>query len=157
VIANLVIVVALAWSPFGKKLAAAVPLAGLVGYQVFRIPVEWMLHRLFIEGIVPVQMTYAGRNFDIVTGVTAAIVAVILLSGRRPIPLVLAWNVMGLALLANIVAVAVLSTPVPFRAFQTGPPNLLPSMFPFVWLPTFLVPAALFGHLVVFRALRGRG
>jgi hypothetical protein len=26
-------------------------------------------------------------------------------------------------------------------------------MFPYVWLPTFLVQAALFGHLLVFRAL----
>jgi hypothetical protein len=58
-----------------------------------------------------------------------------------------------IALLGNIVVVAVLSTPVPFCAFTEGPPNLLPSTFPYVWLPTFLVQAALFGHLVVFRAL----
>jgi len=45
---------------------------------------------------------------------------------------------------------------VPFRSFTSGPPNLLPSTFPFIWLPTFLVQAALFGHLVVFRALGKR-
>lgn len=61
------------------------------------------------------------------------------------------------ALLANIVIVAALSTPMPFRAFTQGPTNLLRSTFPYVWLPTFLVQAALFGHLVVFRALRNRG
>jgi hypothetical protein len=33
----------------------------------------------------------------------------------------------------------------------------LPSMFPYVWLPTFLVQAALFGHLLVFRAIGARG
>ena len=31
------------------------------------------------------------------------------------------------------------------------PANRLPSMFPYVWLPTFLVQAALFGHLLVFE------
>jgi hypothetical protein len=68
--------------------------------------------------------------------------------------LVIAWNLLGLGLLANIVIIAVLSTPVRFRSFTAGPANLLPSTFPYVWLPTFLVQAALFGHLVVFRALR---
>jgi len=35
-----------------------------------------------------------------------------------------------------------------------GPPNTLPSAFPFVWLPTFLVQLALAGHLILFRRLR---
>jgi hypothetical protein len=47
----------------------------------------------------------------------------------------------------------VLSTPVPFGRYGDRPPNLLPSTFPYVWLPSFLVQAALFGHLVVFRKL----
>ena len=63
---------------------------------------------------------------------------------------------LGFALLANIITIAVLSTPIPFRKFMEGPPNLLPSTFPFVWLPTFLVQAALFGHVLVFRALAMR-
>jgi len=53
-----------------------------------------------------------------------------------------------------LVAVAVLSTPVPFRQFVNEPPVLVPAQFPWSWLPTFLVQAALFGHLLVFRALR---
>jgi hypothetical protein len=99
-------------------------------------------------------MTYSGRNFDILTGATAAALALWLLAGRQGRLLVIAWNIAGLALLANIVAIALLSTPVPFRYFTSGPANLLPSTFPYVWLPTFLVQAALFGHVLVFRALR---
>jgi hypothetical protein len=66
---------------------------------------------------------------------------------------VLGWNVLGLALLANIVAIAVLSTPTLHR-FPEGPPNVLPSTFPWVWLPSFLVQVALGSHLLVFRRLR---
>jgi hypothetical protein len=58
-------------------------------------------------------------------------------------------------LLVNIIAIAVLSTPVPFRRFMDGPANLLPSTFPYVWLPSFLVQVALGSHLLVFRHLRG--
>jgi hypothetical protein len=150
--------VVLAFSSFGSRLAAAIPLAGLVGYQVFRVPLEWVLHRLYAEGVIPVQMTYAGQNFDVVTGVLAAALALWLRAGHRTVWPVLAWNILGLALLLNIVTIAILSTPVPFRYFMNEPPNLLPSTFPYVWLPTFLVQAALFGHLLVFRAIgRGRG
>ena len=146
--------VTLALSSFGTRLATGLPLAGLVGFQVFRVVVEWLLHRLYLEGVLPVQMTYAGLNFDIVTGVTGAALGLWLWFGGRSRPVVVAWNVLGLLLLTNIVTIAVLSTPVPFRQFMNDPPNLLPGTFPYVWLPTFLVQAALFGHLLVFRALR---
>lgn len=143
--------VVVAFSSFGSRLAAAIPLAGLVGYQAFRIPVEWLLHRLYVEGVIPVQMTYAGQNFDIVTGVLAAGIGLWLWAGHRPVWLVVGWNVVGLALLANIVTISILSSPVPFRYFMNEPANLLPSTFPYIWLPTVLVQAALFGHLLVFR------
>jgi len=144
--------VGLALSPFGARLAAGIPLAGLVGFQAFRVPLEWLLHELYGEGRLPVQMTYAGRNFDIVSGLLAAALAYGLWKGGRAGWLVVAWNLLGMALLVNIVTIAVLSTPVPFRYFLNEPPNLLPSTFPFVWIPTFLVQAALFGHILVFRA-----
>jgi hypothetical protein len=140
-------------SSLGKRLIDAAGLASLVGFQAFRIPVEWLLHRLYQEGVIPVQMTYAGRNFDIVSGLTAAAMGVWLARGGRLRGLVFAWNILGLALLANIVTIAILSTPVPFRRFPDGPPNLLPSVLPYVWLPSFLVQLALAGHLLVFRHL----
>lgn len=145
--------IGLASSPLGARLATGIPLAGLVGYQAFRVAVELVLHRLYSEGAIPIQMTYSGRNFDIVGGLLAALLACWLWSGRGTKRLVTAWNIMGLALLLNIVTIAVLSTPVPFRYFMNDPANLLPSTFPYVWLPTFLVQAALFGHLLVFRAI----
>lgn len=138
----------------GARLAAALPLGGIVAFQGFRIVVEWLLHRLYLEGIVPIQMTYSGRNGDIISGITGLGLGLWIMSGRGTPPAVVwVWNLLGLGLLANIVAVAVLSTPVPFRLFLEGPPNLLPSTFPWVWLPTILVQAALASHLVVFRRL----
>jgi hypothetical protein len=152
-----VITLTITLSSLGRRVVAAAGLPVLVAYQAFRIPVEWLLHRLYQEGVVPVQMTYAGRNFDILTGVTAALLGIWLLRGGRSRGLVLVWNVLGLALLANIVTVAILSTPVPFRRFLDGPPNLLPSVVPYVWLPSFLVQLALAGHILVFRNLLSAG
>lgn len=144
-----------AFSRIGARVAGELPLGLLVGFQGFRVAVELLLHRLYLEGVVPVQMTYAGRNFDIVSGASALLLGW-WITRRRDVPrgLVLGWNFLGLALLVNIVAIAVLSTPTSFRQFMDGPANTLPSAFPFVWLPTILVQVALFGHLILFRRLR---
>jgi len=146
--------VAVVLSRLGTRLAAGVGMGAVVALQAFRIPVELLLHRLYDEGDVPLQMTYSGRNFDMVSGVSGLILGAWLLSGGRvPRAAVLAWNVLGFALLANIIGVAILCTPAPFRQFTEGPPNLLPSTFPYIWLPSFLVQVALGSHLLVFRQL----
>ena len=56
-------------------------------------------------------------------------------------------------LLANIVTVAIFSMPTEFRVFMNEPANLFVAHVPYVWLPAVLVPAALLGHLLVFRWL----
>jgi hypothetical protein len=141
----------------GTALASHLALGAVVLLQSFRIGVEVLLHRLYLEGVVPVQMTWSGRNFDVVTGITGLILGALLVRGRiLPRGVVLGWNILGLVLLLNIVGVAALSTPVPFRVFTEGPPNLLPSTLPWIWLPSFLVQVALGSHLLVFRMLSGR-
>jgi hypothetical protein len=142
-------------SPLGARLARGGGGAGLVGFQAFRFPLELLLHRLYEEGVVPEQMTFAGRNFDILTGLLAIPVAFWVLRGAVSRAVVVAWNLLGLALLINIVTVAMLSAPVPFRVFMNEPANTFVAGFPFVWLPTVLVQAAWLGHLLVFRKLRG--
>jgi hypothetical protein len=146
--------VLIVFSAVGTRIVDGVPLGAIVLLQSFRIAVEWLLHRLYLEGSVPVQMTWSGRNLDVVSGLTGLLLGLALLRGVRvPRAVVLGWNVLGLALLTNIVLVAVLATPALHR-FPGGPPNLLPSTFPWVWLPSFLVQVALGSHLLVFRRLR---
>ena len=143
---------ALAFSRVGTRLIEATPTAGLIGYQGFRIAVEGFLARLYHEGVIPVQMTYEGHNFDIVTGVTALALALYCArTSSFPRRLVLAWSVLGLLLLVNIVGTAILAAPTPLRVFHYDPPNTFVAFAPFVWLPTFLVQAAWLGHLLAFR------
>lgn len=144
----------LAFSKLGTLLARALPVAALVGFHAFRFPLELVLHRLSLDGVLPVQMTYDGMNFDIVTGVSAVVVALWAAFGNVPRVVVWLWNVLGLVLLLVIVTIAILSTPVPFRLFMNDPANTIVATLPFVWLPTVLVQAAWIGHLLVFRRLR---
>jgi hypothetical protein len=128
------------------------PVAWLIGYQGFRVLVEiflWWGHR---EGIVPVQMTWEGRNFDVLTGLTALPVAWLAARRLAPPVLIQAWNIMGLALLMNVVTVAILSMPTPWQRFH--PAVSFVTEAPFIWLPLFLVQSALFGHVAILFAGR---
>ena len=147
-----VIGIGVAWSPLGSLLVRGLPLWALVGFQVFRFPLELLMHRAYVEGVMPIQMSYSGQNFDIVTGITAGALGLWL--GRREVPrwVVAAWNALGLVLLVNIVTIAIVSTPV-FAAFGKDRLNVFVTYFPFVWLPAILVTAALMGHVLVWRAL----
>jgi hypothetical protein len=144
----------IAFSRIGTRLIEGIDIRWLAGFQVFRIPVELWLHRLYQEGVVPVQMTYAGLNYDIISGILGAIIFVWASARRPPRWAIRLFNLIGMALLINIVTIAILSAPTPMRRFFNEPANTFVTYFPFVWLPAVLVQAAWFGHLLVFRWLR---
>jgi hypothetical protein len=149
----LVATVVLGRSRFGERVASALPWTLRVGYQGFRLLVEGMLHWGATEGFVPLQMTWSGLNFDVVTALAALALAVVIARRGPDARLILAWNVLGLALLVNVLVIAILSMPTPLRQFASGPANVWVTYPPFVWLPTFLVPLALVGHVLVFKRL----
>ena len=103
---------------------------------------------------MPVQMSFSGWNFDIVTGASAIVVAWLVARGIAPRWLVLAWGLMSSVLLVVVVSIAIVSMPA-FAAFGHSPDRLATwvGFFPFSWLPLLLVPAALFGQIVLFRRL----
>ena len=144
----------LSFSPLGTLLVRGLPLWALVGSQVFRFPLELVMHRAAVEGVMPVQMSYSGRNFDILTGISAGLLGWWLTRARVTPSTVALWNVFGLALLINVVTIAILSTPL-FRWYGTDPSrlNTFVTYPPYVWLPAILVTAALAGHLLVWRKL----
>ena len=142
----------LTFSPTGRRLAMHLPLWALIGVQAFRFPLELAMHEMYERGVMPEQMSYSGRNFDIATGMTAILVALLLGTGRAGRRTALAWNVLGLVLLVNIVVIAILSTPL-VRFFGDDRLNVWVTYPPYVWLPAVMVLAALAGHLLIFRAL----
>lgn len=134
-------------SASGKAVLRSTPASWLIGFQVFRVLMEIILWLVYEHGIIPVQMTFEGRNFDILVGLTAPITAYLLHTERIKPMAAVVWNIAGLGLLMNIVIVAALSTPSPLRVFMNEPANSFIAYFPFVWLVAFVVPVALCGHI----------
>jgi hypothetical protein len=125
------------------------PLALLIGYQTFRVGVEYVLWLLYQQGHMPHAMTFEGQNIDLIVGITAPVVALLVV---RPRPwtawLALVWNGAALLILLNTIRVAFQSVPGVFHDPTMQPPNTIISEVPFIWLPSFVVPMALLGHAV---------
>jgi hypothetical protein len=138
----------------GRQFIDSLPLTYITYVNMVRIPVELVLFSLCLNKAVPQLMTFEGRNFDIFSGITAPFVAYYgFTNGKLSSKLILAWNLLCLALLMNIVVDALLSAPFPFQKFAFDQPNIAIFNFPFSWLPTFIVPIVLFGHLISIRRL----
>ncbi len=137
-----------------KDFISRLPLKTLTLLHVIRIPVEIVLLWLFQNGQVPQLMTFEGRNFDILSGLTAPIIYCLAFrNGKTNRPLLIAWNIFALLLLINIVTNAVLSIPAPFQQLAFEQPNRAVLYFPFVWLPSVVVPVVLFCHLASLNKL----
>jgi hypothetical protein len=125
-----------------RRLLIEVPPWQLVAIQTFRVGVELAFWRLYVAGFAPVQVTFEGRNFDALVGLTA--------------PVVVAWNLCGLAMLLNAIGTVATSTPGPLHLDWPGAPFTAVAAWPVVWIPALLAPAAIFLHAVSILQSLGR-
>lgn len=147
-------IVILFLTPSGRKFIDSLPLQTLTWLHTSRISVEIVLYFLFVHGAVPQLMTFEGRNFDIIAGITAPLIA--WLGYRKPSlnkKILLTWNIICLLLVLSITINAVLSVVTPFQRFGFEQPNIAVLYFPFNWLPAFVVPVVIFSHLAAIRQL----
>jgi uncharacterized membrane protein len=102
-------------------------------FSASAIGVELFLHQFWIDGLVPKMLTFEGANVDM-----------------------LAWNVLGLLALTNVVIRAVLTALGPFNLIHAEVPNLMMGAFPFMFIPAFFVPLAVVLHVFSIWAIRSR-
>ena len=135
----------------GKNL----PAAALIGYiHIIRVPVEIVLYWLAEEKVIPEIMTFRGRNFDVFAGVILPVVTYLYFEKNIITKnALLIFNLYGLASLINIVGHGILCAPTPFQQYGFGQPNIAIFHFPFIWLPSFVVPSVLFAHLITIKKL----
>lgn len=140
--------------PKGRAFIDNLSLERLTILHIIRVPVEVVLFWLFQQKTIPQLMTFEGRNFDILAGISAPIVYYfVFVKHNMGKKMLLVWNIICLGLLLNIVINAILSVPLPFQQFAFEQPNIAIFYFPFNLLPSVVVPLVLFAHLVAIRKL----
>ncbi|SOE23633.1 hypothetical protein SAMN06298216_4018 [Spirosomataceae bacterium TFI 002] len=151
---NIIMTIFVFFSEKGKRFVDGLHIPSLVLLSLVRIPVEIILYKLYLNHAIPELMTFSGRNFDILAGLSAPIIyylCYIRKVGTKK--LLLGWNIISAGLLMFIIFNAVFSVPSPFRLFGDNQPNIGLLFFPFTWLAAFVAPIVLFSHFVIFRRL----
>ena len=154
--AVLFIVLFVARSSSGARLAMAFPLWVLLGLQGYRVGVELFLHQLWLDGLAPGMLTFEGANADILIGASAPLIAWFSTRSLFGLRLSLAWSVLGLLSLANVALRSALTAPGPLNLIHAEVPNLALGTFPFMLIPGFFAPLAVVLHVLAIRSLRSR-
>ncbi len=137
-----------------KTIIKVIPSHWLVYFQSFRIIVEILIWVVFLQNLLPIQMTFEGYNFDILVGIFALPVGFFVakqtsISTKKK--LLIGWNIFGLVLLATIIIISILSMPLPIRQFMNEPSAVIVSTFPYMWLPAILVVIAYSLHILSLK------
>ncbi len=150
----LLLVIMLFISKKGRRLIDEFDQKWMAYLHIVRVPVELVLFWIFIYKYIPQLMTFEGRNFDILSGITAPLIAYFGYTNIKfSKTVLLIWNFICLGLLVNIVVHAILSAPFSFQQLAFDQPNVAVFYFPFIWLPGFIVPTVLLCHLISIRNL----
>ena len=67
----------LAVTRFSKSVRDDLNLMFLVGLQIFRLPLELLMHEASERGIMPEMLSFSGLNYDILTGAGALFIVLV--------------------------------------------------------------------------------
>lgn len=158
IVPALLAVLALMRARWLRSAVEAMPSFWIPTLQTLRIGGGSSLFAAWSVGLAPWGMVLPAGIGDIVVGVTAAGVALLLARGVRwARPAALGWNVLGLLDILHTVFRAATSAPGPLRLFFEEPANRIPAVFPFVYLAGFIVPLTILLHFLSLRQLAGTG
>jgi hypothetical protein len=137
----------------GRRFLGQMDLKWCTLLHSIRVLVELNLYWLFLYKEVPALMTFEDGNVDILVGLTAPLIWWAFSAGKIGRRGLLTWNILSLLSVINALVRAMLSAPFRFQRFAFDQPTVAVLHFPFVLLPAFIVPVAIFCHLVVFQQL----
>ena len=132
----------------------SLPLWAIPALQMLRIGGGLTLFAAWAADLAPWAFVGAAGVGDVAVGVSGGLVA-LALAARAPWAITAArlWNVAGLADIAHTLYRGLRTAPGPLQATFDGPPNLVPALFPLLYLPAFIVPLTILLHLLSLQQL----
>ncbi len=127
-----------------------IPSGWLIHFQIFRVGVESLFVASVAAGVLHSQVTIEGYNYDMLMGISAPLIGFLVFTKSiLPKRIAIVWNYMGLLILASVVFLFITTTF--FPEMYGAKEALLPKAFgqyPFMLIPGFLMPAAVFVHIL---------
>jgi hypothetical protein len=136
-------------------LLGAVPKHQPIYLQSFRIVVELLILGVFRKGLATYEPTLEGYNFDVLMGLTAPLLAWLVFSKKiLPEKVALAWNYVGLLMLANVVGIFITLLVKPqLWGYEATPVSPEFGTMPYLLIPAVYMPLAVFLHIFSIRQL----
>ncbi len=133
-----------------------IPISYPIYYQTFRILVETLLLYTFYKNIIPKEATLEGLNFDVVMGISAPIMAYFIFKNENKyVLLAKIWNMIGILMVAFVAFIIATGF---YQPQIWGSDEPIVSMtfvkLPYLLIPGFLAPSAIFMHIVSLIQLR---
>ena len=133
----------------------AIPIYIPIAYQSFRSVIEVLFYFTFIQGILPIQVTFEGANYDVLLGVSAIFMGIYAFKKNISKKLLIGWNIIGIGIV--LFAAFTFVTSFYFPSIW-GQENSVISQefnqFPFLLLPLFFMPSAIFMHILSIIQLK---
>ena len=141
-----------------KKWIQTIPLIWLATYQSFRIIIETLFVYTVAVGILHKNVTIQGYNYDMVFAYTSLIIALVIYKSKQlPKRLILAWNYLGLLVIAVIISLFI--TTIYFPQIYGSNTAIFPvdfGLYPYALVPGFLMPSAVFIHVLSIIQIKNR-
>ncbi len=136
-------------SKTSKQLQVSTPKHIPILFQSFRIIVELLIFKAFLSGIGPIEATFQGYNYEFYFGFSAIVVGFLAWKNLLNRKAILAWNVLGLFMLAFIVGIFITSGLL-YKEFWGRDAKMVKDAFlhmPYLSIATFYMPIAVWMHI----------
>ena len=138
-----------------SMLLQAIPIHIPIAYQSFRAIIEWLFYSTFLQGILPVQVTFEGANYDVLLGISAIVMGIYAFRKEASKKLLILWNYIGIGIV--MFAAFTFITSFYFPSIWGLENSEMPqkfNQFPFLLLPSFFMPSAIFMHILSIIQLK---
>ncbi len=130
-----------------------IPQAALVGIQVFRV-IGGSFLLLWADGLMPGLFALPVAIGDILIGVSALAIILMMRSAVVATGVIIAWNILGLADHLMALFLGLTSSPGPLQQFSFDLPNALTGYYPVAMIPAFIIPLSFILHGLSLWKLR---
>lgn len=142
-----IVVMAFVW-PRARAIVMEMPITTLHYLHIIRVPLSMVLWWLAVSNAIPMDMTFEGSNLDIISGISAPFAAVFMVGARSKSRIgAVIWNLLALGLLINAAVLSISYLPYFYTPNGGEMGNLGVFYFPYVLLPTFVLPSIVFSHI----------
>jgi len=138
-----------------SRVLDAIPIHIPIAYQSFRAVIEVLFYFTFLKGILPVQVTFEGVNYDVLFGLSAILMGIYAFQKNASKKILIIWNIIGIGVVAFAAFTFITSFYFP-AIWGLSNSGVSPefAQFPFLLLPSFFMPSAIFMHILSIIQLK---